>query len=77
VGWAVCGLLGAEVAEAATYYVSSSQGSDANNGGSPASAWKTLAKAVTGLQPGDTLYIMEGTYSAALLDTVQSGESWE
>ena len=48
----VCSIAG----NAKTYYVSSSGGSDAYSGLSPASAWRTIAKVnSTTLQPGDTV----------------------
>lgn len=37
-------------------------GSDANDGRSPRSAFRTLAKAATAVQPGDTVLIGDGTY---------------
>jgi len=44
-------------------------GSDLNDGLSPLSAWKTLAHALTGVGPGDVLFIGAGTYSDPLLIT--------
>ncbi len=46
------------------YYVSPS-GSDTNSG-TETSPFKTFAKAVTMLQPGDTLYVFGGTYTQRL-----------
>lgn len=51
-------------AVAATYYVSPS-GSDSASGTAPTSAWKTFPKAVSALRPGDTLILLDGTYTAA------------
>lgn len=48
----------------ATYYVRQS-GSDTNNGTSPATAWRTLGKALGSGSPvvgGDTIYVGAGTY---------------
>jgi len=46
------------------YYISSSTGNDANNGRSPATAWKTLAKLNTtfwqNLNPGDSVLFCRG-----------------
>ena len=47
------------------YYVSKT-GSDTNSGSST-SPFKTFAKAVSVLQPGDTLQVMPGTYNEALI----------
>ena len=40
------------------------KGDDNNEGLSTGNAWKTLARAFKNLKPGDTLYILEGTYPA-------------
>jgi len=46
---------------AATYYVSSSTGNDANNGTSSSTAWQTLGKVnATALQPGDVVMLKRG-----------------
>ncbi|MFN8643124.1 MAG: DUF1565 domain-containing protein [Candidatus Binatia bacterium] len=45
-----------------TFYVSPS-GSDRNNGLSPDRPFRTLGRAVDGLQPGDTVYVAPGTYT--------------
>ncbi len=55
---------------ATTFYVSSS-GNDANSG-TKNSPYKTLAKGVGALQPGDTLIILPGTYNETLT-SVRSG----
>jgi hypothetical protein len=49
------------LASATTYYVSSSMGSDANNGTSTSTAWKTIAQ-VNGqtFQPGDSILFKRG-----------------
>jgi len=51
----------AGAAHAAEWHVSPS-GSNTNTGASAAAPWRTLAYAVTQLQPGDTLTIHAGTY---------------
>ena len=53
---------GSERAYSATYYVSP-VGSDSNNGLSTATPFRTLGRASSGSQPGDTIYAMSGTYS--------------
>ena len=67
--FSICGylllvLLGAVKVQAATYYVSLS-GSDSNSGTS-SSPFKTFAKALKPLKPGDTLYIRAGTWTQQL-----------
>jgi len=47
-----------------TYYISPS-GSNFNNGLSSSSPWKTFGYAIPRLQPGDTLMVMDGTYSVS------------
>lgn len=49
---------------AATYYVSKN-GDDANSG-IYSSPWRTIGKANANLQPGDTVYIREGTYEETI-----------
>ncbi|MCK4788787.1 MAG: right-handed parallel beta-helix repeat-containing protein, partial [Desulfobacteraceae bacterium] len=49
---------------AATYYVNIT-GNDSNSGTLTA-PWKTISKANSTLQPGDTVYIMPGTYKQAI-----------
>ncbi len=53
-------------AEAATYYVDGRRGDDGNNGQSLAASWRTLGKANSELQPGDTVHIREGTYNQTI-----------
>ena len=45
-----------------TYYIGLN-GSDANNGLSQSAAWRTFSHAWTQLDPGDTLLILNGTYT--------------
>ncbi|MFF0022936.1 right-handed parallel beta-helix repeat-containing protein [Streptomyces sp. NPDC005496] len=58
------GLAGSPAAQAAsrTYYVSPS-GSDGNTGTSPAKPFRTLQKAADNTAPGDTVSVMNGTYT--------------
>ncbi len=56
-----------------TYYVDGENGNDANNGLSQPAAWKTLAKASTVYQGGDTLNIHPGEYREVL--TIKNGPS--
>ncbi len=44
-----------------TYYVSE-QGNDANNGTSQNTPWRYLTTAIRKSQPGDTVFVMNGTY---------------
>jgi len=57
----------------ATYYVSAT-GSDSNNGKSSSSAFKTIQKASSVAKPGDTVMVMDGTYSGGIV-TSASGNS--
>jgi hypothetical protein len=50
--------------QGATYYISPS-GSNSYDGLSPSSPWKTFGYAIPRLTPGDTLMVMEGTYSVS------------
>jgi len=66
---ALLSLPGAPCALAATYYVDSVTGSDANLGTSPGAAWQTLAKVnATTFSPGDSLLFRAGC--------VWSGRLW-
>ncbi len=58
-------LLGATTVQATTYYVSLT-GNDANSGTSTSTPFKTFARAVKPLRPGDTLYIRGGTWTQQL-----------
>ncbi len=69
-------LCGAANVDAADYYVSN-QGDDANPG-TLSSPFRTLARGVSGLKPGDTLLVRAGTYvGSSQLRHIPSGESWE
>lgn len=66
-GLAVCICLGGMVnARAAIYYVDGQHGNDGNTGQSVAASWRTLGKANSEIQPGDTVYIREGTYGQTI-----------
>jgi hypothetical protein len=54
--------LWAESAYATTYHVKADTGSDANDGTTPATAFKTIQKAADLAQPGDTVLVYAGTY---------------
>jgi hypothetical protein len=69
---AVLGMLGTGQHSAAEYYLTPS-GSDANPG-TQARPWKTITKADNTLQPGDTVYIMNGEYQNKI-NTFNSGEA--
>src|SRR5262245_20796479 len=58
-------LLAAAPSLAAVRYVSTS-GNDASSGDSPSTAWKTLSKANSTLQPGDVCMVLDGTYSNSI-----------
>src|SRR5262245_45031673 len=47
-----------------TYYISPN-GSDTNSGVSTSSPWKTFTYAIPHLNAGDTLVLMDGTYTTA------------
>jgi hypothetical protein len=47
-----------------TYYISPS-GADSKPGSSPASPWRTFPHAISRLNPGDTLVLLDGTYTTA------------
>src|SRR5262245_47517893 len=55
-GWAA--------ADATTYYLSPT-GSNSKSGTSALAPWKTFSFAIPKLKPGDTLVLLNGTYTAA------------
>jgi Right handed beta helix region len=78
------GLLGAISAHAADWHVAG-DGNDANDGRTPATAWRTLQRAERDLQPGDTVLVGNGLYisrdtgdGSAVLNIAKSGtaEAW-
>jgi MYXO-CTERM domain-containing protein len=64
IAWAVglLSLLGVTRAGAATYYVTSTGGSDDADGTSPETAWATVTHAAAVATAGDTVYIKAGVY---------------
>jgi len=64
-------------ANATEYYVGTT-GNDANPGG-PSQPFQTIQKGMSVLQPGDTLYLRQGTYTEKIdpnYMTLPSGTSW-
>lgn len=57
--------IGALDARSTNFYVSPG-GSDSNSGSSPSTAWETFKYAVQQLKPGDTLFLLDGTYKEDL-----------
>jgi len=53
----------ASVARANTYYVAASGGTDGTGGGTFATPFATIAKAVSTAVDGDTIYLRGGTYA--------------
>jgi hypothetical protein len=58
---------------AATYYVSTT-GSDSNLGTASSLSWRTIGKANSVVQPGDTVYVRAGTYDE-IIEPYVSGSS--
>ena len=58
-----------------TYYVSTS-GSDSNNGLSLQAPFLTLAKAVSVVNPGDTVELTTGTYAGAIIERMGTAAAW-
>src|SRR4051794_31253047 len=57
-----------------SYYVDAANGSDTANGTSPATAWKSLAKAnASPLAPGDGLFLKRGSTWTGTLTLAKSG----
>jgi parallel beta-helix repeat protein len=56
-------------------FYSSPSGSDSNPG-TLALPFKTIAKGLTKLTPGATLYLRAGTYAETISDSIPSGSSW-
>jgi len=57
-----------------TYYVATN-GDDANPG-TETQPFRTISHGVSRLTPGDTLYVMSGTYAEVLPGNIPSGSSW-
>lgn len=70
---ALVALLCAHAASATNYFVRT-KGSDSNAGTSAAAAFKTVQKALSVAQAGDTIYIGKGTFNAGV-SSVRSGTS--
>ncbi len=68
----LAGLVFPELALATNFYVTT-DGNDANSGTSLSAPWKTLAFAATSplIQPGDTVFVQAGQYSANKKGQVQ------
>ncbi len=65
--WAVFVFMACSLStNAATYYVDGQRGNDGNNGQSLSAPWRTLGKANSDLQPGDTVFIRGGTYNETI-----------
>jgi parallel beta-helix repeat protein len=60
--------IGVGIANAATYYVSTS-GNDGNNGLSLTTAWRTIQHAADTLKAGDTVNVQSGTYNEKIVET--------
>jgi sugar phosphate isomerase/epimerase len=72
---ALFGFLFALPAFAVDYHVDCRSGDDARDGRSPATAWRTVAKAsATTLQPGDSILLRRGTRCTGMLWPKGSGE---
>ncbi|MDX2130769.1 MAG: FG-GAP-like repeat-containing protein [Planctomycetota bacterium] len=69
--WLACLMSACVPAWAGTLYVRT-VGNDANTGQSPATAVRTLNRALALAQPGDTIYVGRGTYTGAVA-SVRSG----
>ena len=57
------------------YYIDNNIGNDSFNGETLSTAWETLSKANSTLQPGDTVYIRGGIYANQEIRPVNSGTS--
>lgn len=58
-----------------TKYVDAALGSDSNAGTSISAPWKTVQKAVSSVQPGDTVVIRSGTYNENVVLSVSGTSS--
>jgi len=57
------------------YYVDSANGSDAANGTTLSTAWKTIKKANQQLKAADTVYIRKGTYTESIAPINNGGQN--
>jgi hypothetical protein len=60
---------------AANIFYASPAGNDEASGLSMRTPWRTLARALKGLRPGDTLYLAEGEYAGAAWSNAGNGET--
>jgi hypothetical protein len=78
IGYLMCGvvltgsLLGAQLVDAATYYVATT-GNDTTGTGAIGAPFRTLPKALSVMGPGDTVFLRGGTYSTPTAFTVPCG----
>lgn len=73
----VGGILSPRAAIAATYYVATN-GDDANSG-TQSQPFRSIARGLSALKAGDTLYIRSGTYAESIdsnAQTIPAGTSW-
>jgi hypothetical protein len=79
-GYLMCGvvltgsLLGAQLVDAATYYVATT-GNDTTGTGAIGAPFRTFGKALSVTRPGDTVFIRGGTYLTSVVDTIPCGTS--
>jgi hypothetical protein len=62
--WVINLLVISENINGIDYYISAKTGSDSNNGLTTTTAFKSISKVVSYAKPGDTINIMEGTYTS-------------
>jgi autotransporter-associated beta strand protein len=62
-------------AQAATYYIAPSGGTDVSGGGTIGQPFATFAYAIGKMQPGDALYVRGGTYSLASTISISSSKN--
>ncbi|MDP7024599.1 MAG: right-handed parallel beta-helix repeat-containing protein [Kiritimatiellia bacterium] len=60
---------------AGTNYYVSTTGSDAVNGLATTNAWRSIQHAVENVGPGDTVYVLSGTYTGALIQASGTAEA--
>lgn len=69
------GLSDTRLGAAPSVFFVSPQGND-NGPGTSGQPFRTLAKGVSVLNPGDTLVVAPGTYTETLIGNIRSGSSW-
>ncbi len=73
---AIAAIFVSSLAGAATYYVDSAAGNDANNGTSTSTPWRSIAKVnARSLLPGDTVLFKRGGFWRDQLNVTRSGTS--